>query len=87
MRYLKNNLLVLTDDDPDDCEFFLDTIETINIDIPIQVFNGGDQLMEYLTNINSKLQTLSLPLLTGPSEVHRHFVLMFDFTSISLKNN
>tara|TARA_R110002126_G_scaffold166607_1_gene314262 strand:- start:9820 stop:10293 length:474 start_codon:yes stop_codon:yes gene_type:complete len=70
MRYLKNNLLVLTDDDPDDCEFFLDTIETINIDIPIQVFNGGDQLMEYLTNINSKLPDiifldLNMPVKNG----------------------
>lgn len=70
MRHLKNNLLVLTDDDPDDCEFFLDTIETINVEIPIRVFNGGDQLMEYLKNVNSKLPDiifldLNMPVKNG----------------------
>lgn len=70
MRYLRNNLLVLTDDDPDDCEFFLDTIETIDIDIPIRVFRRGDHLMEYLTNENSKLPDiifldLNMPVKNG----------------------
>ncbi|WP_339922081.1 response regulator [uncultured Cyclobacterium sp.] len=67
---LNENLLILADDDSDDCELFQDAITTINVNVRTIIFNGGIQLMNYLNDENAELPDilfldLNMPIMNG----------------------
>jgi len=64
------NLIILADDDPDDCELFQDAITAINVNVRTIIINGGIQLMDYLNDENAELPDilfldLNMPLMNG----------------------
>lgn len=50
--------LLLTDDDEDDCLFFKEVLETLNIPVQLTIIEGGPQLMKWLTEKTNSLPDL-----------------------------
>ena len=70
MKTINNSLLVLADDDPDDCELFQESITALNVNVQTIIFEGGVQLMDYLKDENAELPDilfldLNMPLKNG----------------------
>jgi CheY-like chemotaxis protein len=47
--YLKPLNLLLADDDTDDCLFFKEALEELNINAKLTIVNDGEQLMQHLS--------------------------------------
>jgi len=41
--------ILLADDDPDDCIFFMDALEDLSLDVNLTIVNDGIELMHYLS--------------------------------------
>jgi CheY-like chemotaxis protein len=58
---LKQLNILLADDDPDDCSFFKEALEGLNIAATLTIVNDGEELMELLNNEEGEDNYAPLP--------------------------
>lgn len=77
----KGHNLLLADDDEDDCDFFKEALEELNVPFSLKTVNDGVQLMDFLKNVPAEnlpdilFLDLNMPRKNGTeclSEIKQH---------------